>query len=423
MAAEAQPRPLLRQRNFLALIGGQLVSISGERLTFVALYGLLQLHTMRFSSPAQSSLLLWLLGASQLLPVLLFSPFVGAWVDRWNLKRVMVVSDALRAGIVVLIPVCYLATNSVWPVNLLVFALFTCNVFFLPAKSAITPEIVPGRSLLLANALLASAGIAGGVAMVPGGWVVDHWGWGPALYLNGVTYLVSVASLLFIRYRPVSHATAGAPVTMRSYLHEVAEGWRLVRSTPVLVLALTALAAVWMAGGFALVAGTQHIARAAGTEAGGLRVAILIATVGIGSGFGIWWLNTRGRFHPRHHVLAGGLVLAAAGFVAFAVSTRFAVFAGAALIMGLGAAAVFVLPETMLQEGTETRTRGRVFGARDFLMRLMLLGGQSVAAVAAPLIGLGPTLLVAAGMIALVGVLAFIMGRRIPAPPMATTRE
>ena len=423
MDAEAPPRPLLRQRNFLALIGGQLVSISGERLTVVALYGLLLQHTSHFSGARESSLLLWLMGIAQLLPVLLFSPFVGAWVDRWNLKRVMVISDTLRAGMVVLIPACYLATHSVWPVNLLVFALFTCNVFFLPAKSAVTPEIVPGGQLLLANALLAGAGIAGTAAVVLGGWVVDHWGWGPALYINGVTYLVSVVSLLLIRYRPAAHHATLAPVSMRNYLQEVTEGWRLVRSTPVLVLALTALAAVWAGGGFLHVAGNQHIQRAAGAMAGMERLAVLMTTVGIGSAFGTWWVNTRGRAHPRHVILGVGLVLAAAGLVCFAVSTRFAVFAGSALLVGLGAAPVFVLPETMLQEGTEPRQRGRVFGARDFLMRLMLLGGQSVAGIATPLIGTGATLLVAAGMIALVGLLAFVMGRRMPAPLVATARD
>jgi len=423
MAEEVPPRPLLRQRNFLALIGGQLISISGERLTLVALNGLLLLHTRHFSNVGRSSLLLWLLGVVQLLPVLLFSPFAGAWVDRWNLKRVMIASDTLRAAIVVLIPLCYLATSSVWPVNLLVFALFTCNVFFLPAKSAVTPEIVPGRQLLLANTLLAGAGIAGTVVNVLGGWAVDHWGWGPALYVNAVTYLVSVVSLLLIRYRPDTSHAAPAPISMRNYLHEVAEGWRLVRSTPALVLALTAHGAVWAGGGFLLVAGMQHIQRAAGAMAGMERVSALMAAAAIGSAFGIWWVNTCGRAHPRHLILGVGLVLAAAGLVCFAVSTRFAVFAGAALLVGLGAAPIFVLPETMLQEGTEPRQRGRVFGARDFLMRLMLLGGQSVAGIATPLIGTGVTLLVAAGMMALVGALAFVMGRRMPAPLMATTRE
>ena len=408
-------RPLLRQPDFLALFGGQLISISGERLTFVALTGLLLEHTHSFRGAAESSLLLWLLGMAQLLPVLLFSPFTGAWVDRCNLKRVMVISDTLRAGLVVLIPVAYLATRSVWPVNLLVFALFTCNVFFLPAKSAITPEIVPGRQLLLANALLAGAGIVGTAFVVVGGWIVDHWGWGPALYINGVTYLVSVFSLLLIRYRPAARADARTPVSVCGYLHEVAEGWRLVRTSPALVLALVALAAVWIGGGFLNVAGNQHIQRAAGELAGMERVGALMAVVAIGSAFGTWLVNTRGRRWPRPLLLGGGLLLAAGGLVAFAVSTRFVVFAGAALLVGLGAAPVFVLPETMLQEGTETRQRGRVFSARDFLMRLMLLGGGTLAGVATPLVGTGNTLLAAAGIIALAAVGAVLLGRRHPA--------
>jgi MFS family permease len=415
MTAEETPRPLLRQRNFLALIGGQLVSISGERLTLAALYGLLMQHTSVFSRSGQSSLLLWLLGVSQLLPVLLFSPFAGAWVDRWNLKRVMIVSDALRAGIVVLIPVCYLGTHSVWPVNLLVFALFTCNVFFLPAKSAIPPEIVPPAALLQANALLAAAGIVGTVVALLGGWIVDHWGWSPALYINGATYLVSVGSLLLIRYRPGAHHATLPRVTMRNYLHEVAEGWRLVRSNRVLVLALLTSAALWVGGGFAHVAASQHIARAAGQQAGTERIMALIAAVAVGGAVGIWWLNTRGRSLPRHLVLAVGLLLGAGGLVCFAVSTRFAVFTASALLIGLGLGAIFVLPETMIQEGTETRQRGRVFAARDFLMRLALLVGQSVAAVATPLVGAGPTLIGAAGLIAVVGLAAIALGRRIPA--------
>ncbi len=412
-------RPLLRQRRFLALFGGQLVSISGERLTYLALVGLLAEYTQQFQGAGRSSLLLWLQGNVMLLPVLLFAPFTGAWVDRWNLKRVMVASDLLRAVLVALIPLSYVATRHVGPVYLLIFLLFTCNVFFLPAKSAITPEIVPPSPLLLANALLAGAGVAGTGAGWVGSWVVDHWGWGPALYINAATYLVSVLALLLIAYRPAAHASTPAPVSWRLYLHEVAEGWRLVRANPRMILALTALAAVWAGGGFLHVAGNQHIQRAARQLAGMERVGGLMAVLAAGSALGTWWVNTRGRAVPQGLLLGLGLVLAAGGLVAFAVSTRYAVFAGAGLVVGLGAAPAFVLPETMLQQATEPRQRGRVFSTRDFLMRLMLLGGQSVAGVAVPLIGTGGTLLVAAGMMALVGLAALVMGRRLPAADAA----
>ena len=135
-------RGLLRQRNFAALWWGQLISILGERLTYLALVGLLAEHTQHFRDTGSS----WLLSALanvMLAPVLLLAPFTGAWVDRWNLRRVLIASDALRAGVVLSIPILYAWTHGVAPVFAQVFVLFTCNVFFLPAKSAITPEIVP----------------------------------------------------------------------------------------------------------------------------------------------------------------------------------------------------------------------------------------------------------------------------------------
>src|ERR671931_1183609 len=115
--------PLIRQRDFRALFTGQLISILGERFTYLALVGLLAEHTSHFRDP-RSSLLLTLLANVMLAPVLLFAPFTGPWLDRTNLKRVLVTSDALRSAIVVLIPVLYVGTRNTAPVFALVFALF-----------------------------------------------------------------------------------------------------------------------------------------------------------------------------------------------------------------------------------------------------------------------------------------------------------
>src|SRR6476659_9823 len=88
-------RPLMSQRNFAALWSGQLVSILGDRVNYLALLGLLATHTDSFRDP-RASLLLSLLANVMLAPVLLFSPFAGAWIDRMNLRRVLIVSDTLR---------------------------------------------------------------------------------------------------------------------------------------------------------------------------------------------------------------------------------------------------------------------------------------------------------------------------------------
>jgi predicted MFS family arabinose efflux permease len=406
-------RLLVRHRSFSALWWGQLVSILGERLTYLALIGLLSEHTARFRDP-RSSLLLSLLANVMLAPVLLLSPFTGAWVDRWNLKRVLVVSDLLRSGLVLLIPVVYHATHQIAPVLALVFALFTCNVFFLPAKSAITPELVPAPQLLAANALLVSAGIAATAAgALSGGWIIDHWGWARACTMNGVTYLISVIALLLIVYHPETHAVSLPVMSWRRYLGEIAEGWSVVRSNATVGLALIALAAVWVGGGFLHVAGNQHIQRAASAP-GMKRLGMLLFVLGVGSGIGTWWINTYGRRWPRPVLLGGGLALAGAGLAAFAVSTRFAVFAAVALVVGFAAAPAFMLSETMLQEGIEPRRRGRVFSVRDFLMRLVFLLGVTSAGWSSRALGLKASLLFAAALMAGAGVLAFAWGRTNP---------
>ena len=405
------PRPLLLQRDFAALWWGQLVSLWGDRVNYLALNGLVQQHTRDYHDPGQSSLMLTLHGTVSVLPVLMFAPFVGPWVDRWNLRSVLIVSDLLRALLVLAIPVAYAATHHAAPVWALVFLTFTCNVFFLPAKSAMTPEIVPKEQLLTANTLLAVAGIIGTVVgFAVGGWVVDHWGWPVALTLDAITYGVSVVSLALIRYqgRPRVHD----PVSVPSYWKEIAEGLRVVRGSPAVGLALTALGAVWLGGGFVQVAGIQHIQRAASIP-GAERIAGLGGALGLGAALATWWVNTRGRRLPRPLLLGVGMLLAGVWLVCLAVSRRYAVFAIASFLIGACIAPAFVLSETLVQEGTGLHQRGRVFSLRDFVMRGLLLLSMGLATLITPLLGTSVTLMVAAAFIAGAGVLALAWRGRV----------
>ncbi len=419
MAARELPRPLLRQHDFAALWWGQLISLLGERLSYIALLGLLAEHTHHFADP-ESPVLLAILANVMAAPVLLFAPFTGAWVDRWNLRRVLIVSDLLRAVLVALVPVLYALSHTPATVYAMVFALFTCNVFFTPTKSAITPEIVAPAQLLAANALLALAGVlATSIGAPLGGWMVDRWGWEPVFNINAVTYLASVVSLWLIAYRPHAHHALAPAISWRTYLREVGEGWHLVRGNATVGLALTALAAVWVGGGFLNAAGNPHIQRAASTP-GMERVGVLLLILGVGSALGTWWVNRWGRTLSHRRLLGAGLLVVSAGLATFALSRLFAVFAGAALLIGVAAAPAFTLSETLLQEGTETRQRGRVFSARDFLMRLVFLLGGTVAGFLTRWAGTRAALLVCAGLVAAAGTAALLWGRG-PHPASASS--
>jgi hypothetical protein len=99
------------------------------------------------------------------------------------------------------------------------------------------------------------------------------------------------------------------------------------------------------------------------------------------------------------------------------------VFTIASFLVGASIAPAFVLTETLVQEGTDLRQRGRVFSLRDFTMRLLLLGSLAVATILTPLFGTTVALCTAAACVSGAGLLSLAWGRRarelmqVPGPP------
>ena len=103
-------RAALARPAFRSLLVGQVVSIVGDRLNYLALVALLSAHAASASAsggagagPDRSGLLAALAWA-MLGPSLVVSPWAGALVDRWPLVRTLVVTDLVRAFVVAAIP-------------------------------------------------------------------------------------------------------------------------------------------------------------------------------------------------------------------------------------------------------------------------------------------------------------------------------
>src|SRR5206468_134338 len=125
-------------------------------------------------------------------------------------------------------------------------------------------------------------------------------------------------------------------------------------------------------------------------------------------------VNARGRAWPRPIVLGAGLLAAGTFLAVIALTTRFAVFAGAAFLIGLCAAPTFVLTETLLQEGADLSQRGRVFSLRDFAMRGTNQLSLWLAAIVTTVFGTTAALLIAALAIGGAGAWSILWARRRP---------
>jgi DHA3 family macrolide efflux protein-like MFS transporter len=127
MASAAQPasslRAILQQPDFRKLWLAQFVSVFGD---FLVLFGVISLIAFRWHGNAVQVTFVMV---AYMLP--LVGPLAGVFVDRWNVKRVMIASDLTRAALVLLAVVA----TDVRQICAIFAALGTFSSFFAPAQS------------------------------------------------------------------------------------------------------------------------------------------------------------------------------------------------------------------------------------------------------------------------------------------------
>ncbi len=213
--------PLWRNRDFMLLWGGQVVSTLGTSASAIV-YPLLILALT--DSPAAAGVAAALGSA----PYIVFSLPVGALIDRWDRKRVMVLCDVGRALTLASIPVAMLLNVlTIWQIYLATLIEGSLFVFFNIAEVAALPRVVDRAQLPQASAQNeASFGIAGVIGPSLGTTLYQVVGRGAPFLADSISYIVSVVSLLFIR-TPFQTERVAARRNLRG---EIAEGlawlWR-----------------------------------------------------------------------------------------------------------------------------------------------------------------------------------------------------
>ncbi len=401
---------LFRNESFRALWLGQFVSIFGDRLHYLALLALIMERARDPGNPAPE---LALVPAVSFLPTILIGPLAGAMVDTWDTRRVLVVSDFLR-GIIVLLMIPAALHGGLPAVFGLVFLLYLANSFFLPARSAILPDLVAEDELVEANSLATLAGVVATIAgSALGGLLVERTGWRWGFGIDAVTYFVSVVFLAMLktrpRERPPGHKSWSEVYSALG--RDVKEGARLTVHNRFVLGPILALVLLWVAGGALHVAGTVLLRqRMSGFVSGTGGV---LSAVGFGMVAGTLLTAWRGSRRPPRLGMALGLAGTGVALLLFTRAVSLPALLSVAFVAGIFVAILLVTTESAVQAAVGVEARGRVFALRDFSTRVAVLAAAGLLGLALGRGWLTPGIAVGgAGAMLIAGALSYVGWRR-----------
>lgn len=317
----------------------------------------------------------WALGVVtglQFLPIALLAPYAGALADRLSKRRLLMYTQTAQGLVGITMAVLVFGGwIQLWHVYLLATLLGIAAAFDGPARQAFAPEMVSEK--LIPNAVglnTTSFHAARLIGPAVAGLIIGWWGVGPALAINGLSFLAVLAAL----YRMDPDLLTPAPRVRAK--GAVMDGVRYVRRRPDIMLAMFI---VFMLGTFGMnFQITNALMATAVFKAGPEQYGLLGSVLAIGS-------LSAGLLAARRVELPWKLIIGSLG--AFAVAeTALALMPGywsyAVLLVptGLAALTVMTAANASVQLSTEPVMRGRVMA----LYQAIFLGGTPLGA---PLIG------------------------------------
>ncbi|MDK2886009.1 MAG: transporter, family, macrolide efflux protein [Thermosipho sp. (in: thermotogales)] len=207
----------LFEKNFVLYTLGRLVSVIGSGIQIVAI----PLYILDITGSGAAMGIFTLLG---MIPRLLAAPFAGVIGDRWNRKNIMVWTDFLR-GILILYLALLAFSNTL---NLIVLFVVQAIVsifdgFFAAATGAMLPDIVHKEHLRKANSILGSVNsFSMVIGPILGGIIYGVFGISLVFLLNGISFVVSAISEIFITYEV--KFKGGKKLNLKLFFVEFKEG-------------------------------------------------------------------------------------------------------------------------------------------------------------------------------------------------------
>jgi MFS transporter, DHA3 family, macrolide efflux protein len=348
------------------------------------------------------------------LPSLIFGLVAGVYVDRWNRKRITVLSDGLRAFLVL----AFLLVESpdrMWLLYVVAFVQAGIGIFDEPAKTAMVPEMVGTERLLAANSMsmtsrivagVAGTGVAGVVAGVAGTVA-------PVFVLDGATFAASA----FLMWRLNLSGAVPGEASEHHFLTQLGQGLSVLKSSRPLRGVLTGATVVMLGLGAVnvlIVPFVVGVLELPETWFGALEASQVAAMVIAGA---VVTVLAR-RLRASTMVVIG---LAGAGLVVAAMAAVTSVWQLMALLFLVG---WFVAPaqsgvSTMFQTEAPPEVLGRAGATLHTAVTAANITSMALAGAAAAVIGVRGVFLVGGALTVVAALLAALLFRSAVAPATA----
>jgi MFS family permease len=374
---------------------------------------------MRLEVPENRAQMITLLATgiyvANTIPAMVLGTLAGVWADRWPKRAVMVASNALRAALVLLAPLCLLdgptwlgLSWGYWGLVVMTFLESVLTQFFAPAEQASIPMLVPPHLLLAANSLYQATSMAATIVGFALGDPVLRL-LQRALLAIGISggeflllplcYGIAALALSTIRLREPPRSSTGS-----NLWREIGEGVQVLRERPTVRGALIQLVLLYslLAALYVLAISLASAIKVLGPT----QFGTLLAMSGVGLAIGALAVAQLGQGFSRRTLASVGLGTIAWSLVLLGqVRGNLAFTLLLCSVLGVGSALLAIPAQTTIQEDTPEGQRGKVFGLQNNLINIALSLPLVLAGTVVSRYGLLPVLWALAG-IALLAALA-----------------
>jgi MFS family permease len=352
MTAVSHTWRALRHRNFRLFFFGQSTSLIGTWMTRLATAWLVYRLT-------HSALLLGIVSFSGQIVSFVLGPVAAVWVERLERRRLLVITQA-AAALQSLALAALTLTHVITLGEIIALMAFQglINAFDMPGRQSFLVQMVEDRGDL-ANAIAINSSMVNGARLIGpaiGGLIIASFGEGWCFFVDGVSYLAVIASLVIMRLPPLNDRRKSGG----GLLQELREGWNYVSGfgpirTILLILALTCLLGMPYSVLLPVFAGTV-------LHGGAHTLGWLTAASGLGALASALALAMRKSIKGLTRILQAAVVLLGVGLILFGLSHVLWLSLLLMVVVGFGLIQAAAVCNTIIQSLVPDDKRARVMG-------------------------------------------------------------